>query len=78
MIFTFDELRVNLADYNGFMVETVNAIIINAAAEYYKDICGFDNWPDEELFKHFDWGVDLVQRLVYIPDNALIIEPLYN
>jgi len=78
MIFTFEELHVNLADYNGFQVATINAVIIDRAANYYKDICGFEGWPDEELFKNFDWGVDLVQRLIYIPDNALVIQPLYH
>lgn len=78
MIFTLEELHIDLVDYNGFMVETINAIIIDRAANHYKDICGFEGWPDEELFKNFDWGVDLVQRLVYIPDNALVIPPLYH
>ena len=78
MIFTFDELAVNLADYNGFEIATVNAIIIDRAANHYKEFFDLEDWPDEELFKHFDWGVDLVQRMIYIPDNALAIQPLYN
>ena len=78
MIFTFDELGINLPDYNGMRIDSVNALIINKAADYYKTLFGFDNDLDEDCFFDYRWKVDLVQRYIEIPDESLVIQPLYN
>ena len=73
MLLTFDEIGVNLADYNGVEIALVNVSIINCAADYVKDMLGGSQYDcDGDYFKHYDWGVDLVQRLIYIPETALV------
>lgn len=74
--FSFTELGIVMPEYNGLTVESVNALIIDKAADYYMAQYGFDS--DTDCFIHYNWPVDLVQRFIEIPDNALIIEPVYH
>ena len=78
MIFTFKELGINLADYNGMRIDSVNALIIDKTAELYKTLYGYWDYLDEDVFNHYNWRVDIVQRYVEIPENAFVIEPMYN
>lgn len=75
--FDFNELGIYLPEYNGMTVSSVNALIIDKAANYYKTLYGFYDYLDEDCFIHYNWHVDLVQRFVDIPDNALVIPPQY-
>ena len=75
--FEFTELGIFLADYNGMTVSSVNALIIDKAANYYKTLYGFYDYLDEDCFVHYNWNVDIVQRFVEIPDDALVIPPQY-
>ena len=75
--FDFNELGIYLPEYNGMSISSVNALIIDKAANYYKTLYGFYDYLDEDCFNHYNWHVDIVQRFVDIPDNALVIPPQY-
>ena len=76
--FSFTELGIFLPEYNGLTISSVNALIIDKAAEMYKTLYGMGDYLDEDCFNHYDWNVDLIQRFVEIPDNALVITPQYH
>ena len=76
--FDFTELGVFLAEYNGMRVDSVNALIIDKAAELYKTIYGMWDYLDEDVFNHYRWNVNLIGRYVEIPDSALVITPQYH
>ena len=75
--FDFLELGIYMPDYNGMRIDSVNALIIDKAANYYKTLYGMYDYLDEDCFNHYNWNVDIVQRFVDIPDNALVIPPQY-
>jgi hypothetical protein len=70
--FTFDELGIDLAEFNGATVESVNAAVINRAADYFKSINNWDSELDEDIFLDYKWPVNLITREITIPDNSLI------
>lgn len=76
--FDFTEIGVFLADYNGMRIDSVNALIIDKAANYYKQLYGMDDYLDEDCFVDYKWDVDFVQRFVIIPDSSLVIQPQYH
>lgn len=76
--FSFTELGVFLPEYNGMRVDSVTALIIDKAADYYKTLFGFADYLDEDCFIDYKWTVDLVQRFVEIPDSSLLIQPQYH
>lgn len=76
--FSFNELGLFMADYNGMRFDSVRAIIIDKAADKYKILFGMDDFLDEDVFNHYNWNVDIVQRFVEIPDSAFVIEPQYH
>ena len=76
--FSFLELGIFLPEYNGMRIDSLNAIIIDKAAEMYKTLFGFADYLDEDCFINYDWNVDIVQRFVEIPDSALLIAPQYH
>lgn len=76
--FDFLELGLYMPDYNGMTISSVNALIIDKAANYYRTLYGFYDCLDEDIFNHYNWNVDIVQRFVEIPNDALIIEPQYH
>lgn len=76
--FDFTELGIFLPEYNGMRFDSVRAIIIDKAADYYKTLYGMDDYLDEDCFVHYNWNVDIVQQFVEIPDSAFVIEPAYN
>ena len=39
--FDFNELGIYLPEYNGMSISSVNALIIDKAANYYKTLYGF-------------------------------------
>ena len=77
IMFTFTELGIFLPEYNGMRIDSVNAIIIDKAANMYRTLFGFEDYLDEDVFNHYNWNVDLVQGYISIPDNALVIPPQY-
>lgn len=76
--FSFSELGVYLPEYNGMRFDSVCAIIIDKAANYYKTMFGMADYTDEDCFINYDWNVDIVQRFIEIPDSALVITPQYH
>lgn len=76
--FDFVELGIFMPEYNGMRIDSINAIIIDRAAEYYKTLYGMGDYLDEDCFYHYNWPVDIVQRFVDIPDSALVITPEYH
>ena len=76
--FDFTELGIFLAEYNGMRVDSINALIIDKAAELYKTIYGMWDYLDEDVFNHYRWNVNLIGRYVEIPDSALVITPQYH
>ena len=75
--FDFTELGIFMPEYNGMRIDSVNALIIDRTADYYKSVFGFVDW-DENLFNHYNWNVDIVQQFVEIPDDALVIPPQFH
>lgn len=76
--FDFTELGIFLPEYNGMRIDSVNALIIDRAANYYKTLYGMGDYLDEDCFMHYNWNVNLIGHYVEIPDNALVIEPQYH
>lgn len=76
--FSFVELGINMPEYNGLRIDSINALIIDKAAEYYKTLYGMGDYLDEDCFKHYRWRVDIVQRYVDIPEDAFVIVPQYH
>lgn len=81
MQFTFSELGIKPAEYNGWTAETAAAEVINIAANMVKSMyimkcdemvleAGMHNTCDYEFFSHFNWPVDFVNHTVTIPENA--------
>ena len=69
VIMTFDQLAINPQDYNGMSFEKIRPEYINIAADYLLDITGD---YDYELFAHYEWEIDYVQRLIKIPRSAFV------
>lgn len=69
LIMTFDQLGINPAEYNGWTFEKIRPEYINIAADYLLDITGD---RDYELFAHYEWEIDYVQRLIKIPRSAFV------
>lgn len=76
--FDFTELGIFLAEYNGMRIDSINALVIDRAANFYKNLYGMEDYLDEDVFNHYNWNVDYVQRFVEIPDSALAIPPEYH
>ena len=76
--FSFTELGIFLPEYNGMRIDSLNALFIDKAAEYYKTLYGMADYLDEDCFNHYRWNVDIVQRFVEIPDDAFVIMPQYH
>jgi len=76
--FTFDELGIDLAQFNGATVKMVNAEIINRAADYFKTINNWDSELDEDIFLNYRWPINLITREITIPDSSLIPEMSYH
>jgi len=76
--FSFTELGIFLPEYNGMRIDSVKAIIIDKAAEYYKTLYGMGDYLDEDCFVDYKWDVDFVQMFVDIPDSSLMIQPEYH
>ena len=76
--FSFTELGIFLPEYNGMRIDSLNALFIDKAAEFYKTLYGMGDYLDEDCFVHYRWNVDIVQRFVEIPDSAFVIEPAYH
>ena len=66
---TFDQLGINPQDYNGMSFEKIRPEYINIAADYLLEITGD---RDYELFAHYEWEIDYVQRLIKIPRSAFV------
>lgn len=66
---TFDQLNINPQDYNGMPFSKIRPEYINIAADYLLDITGD---YDYELFAHYEWEIDYVQRLIKIPRSAFV------
>lgn len=75
---SFTELGIFLPEYNGMRIDSLKAIIIDKAADYFKTLFGFADYLDEDCFRHYRWKVDFVQRFVEIPDSAFVIIPEYH
>lgn len=69
VIMTFDQLNINPQDYNGMSFEKIRPEYINIAADYLLAITGD---RDYELFAHYEWEIDYVQRLIKIPRSAFV------
>ena len=69
LILTFDQLGINLADYNGVPFSKIRPEFINRAADYMLE---FSGEYDYEVFQHYEWEIDYIQRLIKIPRSALI------
>jgi hypothetical protein len=69
VIMTFDQLGINPQDYNGMSFEKIRPEYINIAADYLLAITGD---YDYELFAHYEWEIDYVQRLIKIPRSAFV------
>ena len=67
MVLYFEEIGINMADYNGFPFEKIRPLIINQAVDY---IISFDGDYDYEVFDHYEWEIDYVQRKILIPESA--------
>lgn len=76
--FNFEEIGINLPDYNGMSIQAITAIITDKAAEHYQLVYGFEDVPDYVVFYHYDWNINLVTRTVQIPNNAFVIMPLFH
>ena len=68
MILHFDTVGINLPDYNGLSFDKIRPLIINQAADYVLDFYGD---YDYEVFAHYEWEIDYVQRLINIPHSAV-------
>jgi hypothetical protein len=68
MVLYFDEIGINLADYNGYSFEKIRPLIINQAVDY---ILSFDGDYDYEVFDHYEWEIDYILRKIIIPQSAL-------
>ena len=66
---TFEQLNINPQDYNGLSFDKIRPEYINIAADYLLDITGD---YDYELFAHYEWEIDYVQRLIKIPRSAFV------
>lgn len=69
LVMTFDQLGINPADYNGMTFEQIRPEYINIAADYLLEVTGD---YDYELFAHYEWEIDYVQRLIKIPRSAFV------
>lgn len=69
VVLTFCQLAINPQDYNGWSFEKIRPEYINIATDY---LCDFTGDYDYELFAHYEWEIDYVQRLIKIPRSALI------
>jgi len=69
LILTFDQLGINLADYNGVPFNKIRPEFINRAADYFLEFSGD---YDYEVFQHYEWEIDYIGRLIKIPRSALI------
>jgi hypothetical protein len=65
IVLTFDQLDINPVDY----FDMDRADYINIAADYLLAMTGD---YDYELFAHYEWEIDYVQRLIKIPRSAFI------
>ena len=69
VIMTFEQLAINPADYNGIPFSKIRPEYINIAADYLLEVTGD---RDYELFAHYEWEIDYVQRLIKIPRSAFV------
>lgn len=66
---TFEQLNINPQDYNGLSFDKIRPEYINIAADYLLEVTGD---YDYELFAHYEWEIDYVQRLIKIPRSAFV------
>lgn len=87
MVVNFEQVGVNVADYNGVPAQLAEHCIISRVADHLKiralvarqpelaDLSTLDadfcNTCDSEFFAHYDWQVDFVTQRVTIPADAL-------
>jgi len=69
MIVTFKEMKLNLRDYQGLTIQEIHPFVVNRCADY---ILSFEGDYDYEIFTHYNWQINYVTQIVYIPHNALI------
>lgn len=69
VIMTFDQLGINPPEYNGLCFKKIRPEYINIAADY---LCDFTGDYDYEIFQHYEWEIDYVQRLIKIPRSAFV------
>ena len=83
MQFTFKELFINPAKYNGWTASQAIAEIVNITANWVKVMylvqntgtvtnAKLDNMCDYNIFRHFNWDVDFINHTVTIPPDALL------
>ena len=69
VIITFEQLNIIPQDYNGLSFDKIRPEYINIAADYLLEVTGD---YDYELFQHYEWEIDYVQRLIKIPRSAFV------
>ena len=69
MLITFDELRIDPTEYNGWTFAKLRAEYIQIAADW---LCEYYGAFDYELFCHYDWDINHVCRTITIPRNAIV------